>query len=321
MPDKKIIFIILGLLVCFNIVAWFAVFYFLTASPLKVVFFDVGQGDSAFIEIGGLYQVLIDGGPGRGVLEKLSGEMGFWDKSIDLIVLSHPEKDHFEGLISVLEQYKVDNIVWTGAERETAVFEAWQKALAQEEKQGAEIKIAMAGQEVIFPLAPIPQIQKAVEESSIPEVFPPASPAPQPPGFLEYAVIEILYPFENLEGTEPKDSNKTSIVVKLDFGQTDFLFTGDIYDDQEKELIEQGIDLKSGVLKLAHHGSKTSSSFEFLQAVWPQVAVVSCGRDNSYGHPHGQVLERLEEYGIQALRTDEKGDITIESNGSSLIIK
>ena len=328
MTGKKIIFIGIGFLICFNVVAWSAVFDFLTAPPLKVVFFDVGQGDAAFIEIGGLYQILIDGGSGRGVLEKLSDEMGFWDKNIDLIILTHPEKDHLEGLIFVLEQCKVDDIVWTGVKRETAVFEAWQDALTQEERQGAEIKIAQAGQKIIFSLRPLgkispflifgvqaPRETSGVESAETPEVEELALPE------FSLAIIEILHPFEDLEGTEPKDSNKTSIVAKLDFGETDFLFTGDIYDSQEKEMIEQGIDLKAEVLKLAHHGSKTSSSSEFLQAVLPQIAVVSCGKNNSYGHPHQQVLERLKGDGIQVLRTDEKGDITIESDGRSLIIK
>jgi len=257
--------------------------------------------------------------------------MGFWDKSIDLIILSHPEKDHMEGLISVLEQYKVDNIVWAGVEKETAVFEAWQSALAQEEKQGAEIKIAWVGQKIIFSLRPLEKAltgktSKVFEEGTQGVVETDSSSSTsgvfrEETQRVSTVVVEIFYPFEDLAGTKPKDSNKTSIVAKLDFGQTDFLFTGDIYDSQEKELVKQGSDLKSSVLKLAHHGSKTSSSSEFLQAVLPQIVVVSCGKNNSYGHPHEQVLERLEQYNVQVLRTDEKGDITITSNGQELIIE
>ena len=283
MENKNFIFLGLGLLLCFNFVAWSAVFHLVTARPLKVVFLDVGQGDAAFIEIVGLYQILIDGGPGTKVLEKLSEQMPFYDRTIDLVLLTHPEKDHLEGLVEVLNKYQVDSVVWTGVLRETAVFEEWQKAL---ENEKATIKIAKSGQKII----------------------------------ISKAILNILSPFENLAGVSLKDSNSSSIVSKLSFGQTSFFFTGDIYASEEKELINKGVDLRADVLKIAHHGSKTSTSEGFLQQVSPQLAVISVGENNNYGHPSPETLGRLEKSGAKILRTDENGDITITSDGFNLII-
>lgn len=269
---------ILGFLFCLNFFAWAAVLETSQRHFGKVTFFDVGQGDAIFIETSQAHQILIDGGPSGKILEKLSAEMPFYDRSLDLIILTHPEKDHMTGLIEVLKRYRVDYILWTGVKRNTSEYEEWKNAL---EKEKAPIRIARAGQKV-----------RAAE-----------------------AVFDILYPLEILEGTELKDSNNTSVVVRLSFGKTSFLFTGDIYQSGEKNLMAKRNDLSSDVLKLAHHGSKTSSSEEFLKRVLPAIAVAQAGKDNPYGHPHQEVLARLISIGSKILRTDEMGDIKIISDG------
>lgn len=280
---KKFIYSILGFLFFLNILAWVVVYDLKNPQVLEVNFFDVGQGDAIFIETPQRHQILIDGGPGSAVLEKLAKEMPFWDRTIDLIILTHPEKDHLAGLIEVLKRYKVENILWTGVIRDTAEFKEWEKSIKGER---AKIFIAKSGQKIIMPKT----------------------------------VLGILYPLENLEGEELKDSNNTSIVAKLVFKENSFLFTGDIYKSIEKELITKETDIDSDVLKVAHHGSKTSSSEEFMKEVSPQEAVISAGKDNPYGHPHQEVLEILEKYGIRILRTDLDGDIKIISDGSNLAI-
>jgi len=280
---KKFIYSILGFLFFLNILAWVVVYDLKNPQVLEVNFFDVGQGDAIFIETPQRHQILIDGGPGSAVLEKLAKEMPFWDRTIDLIILTHPEKDHLAGLIEVLKRYKVENILWTGVIRDTAEFKEWEKSIKGER---AKIFIAKSGQKIIMPRT----------------------------------VLGILYPLENLEGEELKDSNNTSIVAKLVFKENSFLFTGDIYKSIEKELITKETDIDSDVLKVAHHGSKTSSSEEFMKEVSPQEAVISAGKDNPYGHPHQEVLEILEKYGIRILRTDLDGDIKIISDGSNLAI-
>jgi competence protein ComEC len=262
-----------------NILAWLVVSDLSKPALLRVVFFDVGQGDAIFIETPKRHQILIDGGPNSSILEKLSKEMPFWDRTIDLVILTHPERDHLFGLLDVLKRYKIENILWTGIIREIPEYEKWKELI---EKEKSEIKIAKAGLKI----------------------------------FASDFSMKILYPFENLEGKKYQNSNETSIVSKLIFDKISFLFTGDILKKQEKELIDQYSDfLESNILKLAHHGSKSSNSEEFLREVLPEIAIISVGRENKYGHPHQEVLERLEKYDIKILRTDRDKDIKIISNG------
>jgi len=290
---------VLTILFCLNILAWVAVFDLNRPQFLEVIFFDVGQGDAIFIETPQRHQILIDGGPTSVILEKLGAEMPFWDKSIDLIILTHPERDHMVGLIEVLKKYKIEQILWTGVLRDTSEFKEWEK-LIKEEK--AEIKIAQAGQKVIVSRT--------------------EGPSRRPGGRRAGCSLDILYPFESLEGKESKNSNNTSIISRLNFNEDSFLFTGDAYKSVEKELIREYscsnsckfASLDSDVLKVGHHGSKTSTSEEFLEKVLPEIAVIQVGQ-NKYGHPHPEVLEKLEKFDIKVLRTDKEGDIKIISDG------
>jgi len=284
--DKKWNLGILIALICFNILAWIAVYDFSQLPFLKVIFFAVGQGDAGFIETPQRHQILIDGGPGSVILEKLGKSMPFYDRTIDLIILTHPEFDHLSGFNEVLKKYKVSNILWTGIVRDTAEYKEWKK-LIEEEK--AEIFIAKAGQKILW-------------ESETNNY------------------MEVLYPFENLEGKVFEDSNNTSIISKLVFGKNSFLFTGDAYKNVEGELINKKAEIDSDVLKVSHHGSKTSSSEEFIKSVSPQIAVISAGIGNKYGHPHQEVLELLEKYDIKILRTDKDSDIKIISDGKNYAI-
>ncbi len=249
----------------------------------EVVFFDVGQGDAALIKTSGGHKILIDGGPGSVVLDKLAQEMPFWDRKIDLVILSHPHSDHMDGLVKVIESYDVGWILWNGAEGDETSFSQWVDTI-----EGMDTTIAQAGQRI--------------------------------KGKDFY--LDILYPFKSIDNVS--DLNETSVVVRLVSNQGTFLFTGDSYASNEKELVEMEkschdnpspfcrvMVLDSDVLKVGHHGSKTSSSGEFIEAVSPSVAVISSGRGNSYGHPHKETLERLLSYGIRVLRTDREGDIKI----------
>ncbi|MDO8559338.1 MAG: ComEC/Rec2 family competence protein [bacterium] len=277
------VFVILGTLVGLNILAWTAVWE-LRGSGLEVTFFDVGQGDSIFIETPSRQQILIDGGPSSAILEKLGKEMPFWDRTIDWIILTHPEKDHLAGLLEVLKSYKVKNILWTGVVRDTAEYKEWQKLIKEE---NANIFIAEAGMRILGGHDPA----------------------------MAGSDLNVIYPLESLEGKESKDSNDTSIIARLVFGKTSFLFTGDATQSIEKWLVRgptpHNIDVE--VLKVGHHGSKTSTSGEFVEAVSPEIAVISAGKNNSYGHPHQEVLDNLA--GINILRTDLSGDIKIISDG------
>ena len=281
--DKKILF--LTTLFFSNLITWSIIFDLSQVKFLKVNFFDIGQGDAIFIETPQSHQILIDGGPTSIILEKLGREMPFWDRTLDLIILTHPEHDHMAGLIEVLKRYKVENILWTGILGDTAEYQEWQRMIEKEKDQGAKIHMAKSGQ----------KITSSTQPGNV--------------------VLEVLFPFEGLEGQEIKNSNDTSIVTKLSFGQNSFLFTGDIYKSGERKLIESGVALNSEIFKVAHHGSKTSTSEEFIKEVNPEIAVILVGKDNSYGHPHQEVLDILSKYGINTLRTDLEGDIKIISDG------
>jgi len=275
---RTALFLSLFLLILANFYLWQTLFNL--DGNLKVVFFDIGQGDAILIQTPKGHQILIDGGPGKKILEKLAGQIPFWDKTLDLVILTHPEKDHLGGLIWVLNRYKAANVLWTGVLRETQIFKEWQEQL---EKEEAKEFMARAGQKI-----------KAGDTQ-----------------------IFILYPFNSLEGEFLEESsNDTSVVSRLSFGETNFLFTGDITQKTEKELLAREIELSSDVLKVAHHGSKTSTSKEFLEEVSPEIAVISCGRDNPYGHPTKEVLQRLEAFAINILRTDQDEDIKILSDGN-----
>jgi competence protein ComEC len=271
---RKLNLLLVFFLISVNFFVWQALFNLGPNSPLKVIFFDVGQGDAIFIETPHGHQILIDGGSSLG------------DKTIDLVILTHPEKDHMAGLLKVLERYKVEQILWTGIVRNTADYNKWRELI---EKEEAKITIAEASKRV-----------KAGRVS-----------------------FNILYPFESLEGEGFKNSNNTSIIAQLIFGNSSFLFTGDAGKSIERKILSRYKEdvINSDVLKVGHHGSKTSTSEEFLEKVSPEIAVISCGKNNPYNHPHQEVLKNLEKFGIETLRTDINGDIKISSFGKGLKIE
>jgi competence protein ComEC len=269
-------FIILGLLFVGAFLIWLAVFTQVQANLLEITFFDVGQGEAIFVETPQGHQILIDGGSDATILEKLGQAMPFYDQSIDLIILTHPEADHLSGLVEVLRYYQVGQILENGIQRNTPEYQEWMKLI---QKKEIPLKIAQAGQVVHLG-----------------------------PGVN----LRILWPDQRLVQSEARKVNNVSIVAQLIYGQSEFLLTGDIEKQIELRLINQGLNLESDVLKIGHHGSKTSSSQIFLEAVNPKIAVISVGK-NSYGHPHQEVLERLKK--IKVYQTDKDGDVEIITDG------
>lgn len=248
---------------------------------LKIYFFDVGQGDAIFIEAPNGNQVLIDGGPDNKVVQKLGEAMPFYDKEIDMVVLTHSDADHITGLIEVLERYEVENIVYSNIVRKSALYEAWQEAVAEE---GANIIESVAG--------------KVIDLGS-------------------GVTLSMTHPGELLAGKVLEKTNNESVVIMLKYGEVETLLTGDIEARAERQIILSGTNLDADILKVAHHGSKTSTTEEFLYEVSPQVAVIQVGAKNRYGHPTPEVLKRLEEYDIKYYRTDMDGDIKVISDGQS----
>lgn len=247
---------------------------------LQVHFLDVGQGDAIFIETPDGVQVLVDGGRDNKVLQELSKQMDFFDHNIDLVVGTHPDSDHIGGLVPVLERYEVAQILVTDNKGKSAAADEYTRLVS---KEGAKIINARRGQ--VFQLG--------------------AS-----------TTLEVLWP-----ETEVKDmeSNTASIVLKLVYGDTSFLLTGDSPKRIEEYLVLAfGEHLQSTVLKAGHHGSHTSTAELFLDEVAPEYVVLSYGAGNSYGHPHVEVTDMLFNKHIKTLSTAKEGTITFYSDGVEL---
>jgi len=246
----------------------------------SVTFFDIGQGDAHLIKTPAHQTILIDGGPNRTILRKLGSALPWTTRTIDLMILSHPHADHVTGLIEVLKRYKVKQVVATWAAYNTPEYATWQKIITDKK---IPLLIAQAGQNL--------ELADGVK-------------------------LTILWPTVSMAGVVTKDVNFTSIVNKICWQATCALFTGDTPKENEQELLSLGANLKAQILKVAHQGSRTSSSEDFLRAVAPEVAVIPVG-ENNYGHPHTEVVERLQRLVRTVLRTDQVGDITFVSNGES----
>ncbi|MFH2136082.1 MAG: ComEC/Rec2 family competence protein [Patescibacteria group bacterium] len=284
--NKKLAKRLVGLFSALVILAGVSLFQFSNESKaLEVDFFDIGQGDSIFIKTPDHQKILIDGGPTNAVVEKLGENMPFYDREIDLMILTHPHADHLVGLIEVLKRYEVKKILTTGAINSTPDYLAW---LEEIKNQNIPMEIVSAGQIL---------------------------------DFGENLKMEIFYPVENFVGKQPDDLNSTSIVAKLIFGDTSFLFTGDAEEEAEEKMIARGVALKADVLKVGHHGSRNATSQNFLEKVQPKFAVISVGAKNTFGHPNKTILNRLEKNGVEIFRTDQDGDIRFLSDGLELKLK
>ncbi len=250
----------------------------------SVTFFDVGQGDSIFIETEHGHQILIDGGPDGKIVEKLGQVLPPGDKKLDLAIITHQDNDHAGGFIPLFKAYDADHVMWTGMAKDTEIFEALSRSLREEERQGTVLHTAHAGQIISWGEA--------------------------------NASIEVLHPEKPDKDNGLGGSNENSVVLLLKKGGKSFLFTADIEKKAEAYLLSKEEDVRANVLKVAHHGSKSSTSNPFVAAVKPEIAVIQVGQKNKYGHPDAKVLESLRRYGINVFRTDEEGDIRIRiTNG------
>jgi competence protein ComEC len=255
---------------------------------LHVSFLDVGQGDAVLIQTPNGQYILIDGGPDpQRINLELSERLPFWYRTIDLVVCTQPHADHITGLVEVLQRYKVKQALEPGVSYNSSIYQEWLRVI---DDKGIEYGMARAGQEI--------DLGDGIK-------------------------MEVLNPPESLWAGTDDDVDNNGVVLRLSWDNVSFLFTADIRKDLEFELIGQRANLRSTVLKIAHHGSDTSTSQHFLAVVDPEVAVICVGADNPFGHPSPEVLEilidRLGEDHVY--RTDDNGTIEFITDGENLWVK
>lgn len=286
--NKRIIFSITLIIFVVGIAVFdYSRFY---DGKLHLVFCNVGQGDVIFIRTPGGKDILIDGGPDDLVLDCLSNHMPFWDRTIEVVVLTHPHADHLTGLISVLERYQVIHYFTEKVENRTKVYQRLQDTLAL---KNVTAKYTFSGDRIDFP-----------DKTQLLTIWPDK----------EVINNQELQDVESSEkDSSSLDVNGFSVISEISFGDFNVLLTGDA-----GVLIENKIAKIVGnvdILKVPHHGSKTGMSEYFLEELRPLLAVISVGVKNRYNHPSEEMINLLKSKQIKTLRTDRDGEIEVISDG------
>ena len=279
---KKFISVLILIVFCFNICN-----FFIIKRELKIYFVDVGQGDSTFIVTPKNETILIDGGGslgtdfdvGESTLLPYILDRGY--KKIDLMFVSHFDQDHIGGLFKILEELKVEKVCISKQEEDS---ENYQKFLNIVKEKNIQVLVVKIGDKIVL-------------DNNL--------------------YFDILWPKD--KQIEENELNNNAIVMKLNYNNFSMMFTGDIEKKAEEEIIETYKNLKileSDILKVAHHGSKTSTTDEFLNKVKPKIALIGVGKDNMFNHPSNTTIEKLENMGIKIYRTDLNGEISICVNNN-----
>lgn len=243
-------------------------------------FLDVGQGDALYARDKSGNDILIDGGPDLSVLTGIGNAMLYNDRVIDYLVLTHPHADHLFGLVEVVKRYEVKNIILTDA---IATTQEYQEFLNIIKDKNIHTILANNG-----------EIYKISDNFN----------------------FQIIYPDESFKDTNIKNLNNTSIVGKIIFGSVSIQATGDAEKDLQGKIANKYCDqLSSNIIKIAHHGSKNGINTNFFNCVNPEMAIISVGVDNKFGHPHQETLDFLNKNNVKTIRTDEQGTIEIISDG------
>lgn len=242
---------------------------------LHVHVLDIGQGDSTLLVSPSGKHIVIDGGPDLSALEHLGRLLPVSDRRIELLVLTHPDLDHIASFPEIVRRYDIGGILLTGIQSDAPRYRALLEVM---EERDVSVLLADPARDIVF-------------EDGL--------------------ILDIAWPPADTFGKTPKQPNDTSIVLRAFFGSASLLFTGDIEEEAERELLASGAPLEADILKVGHHGSRTSSSTGFLLAVRPELAIVSAGRDNSFGHPHPVVMERFQNLEISVRATNLEGTVSL----------
>ncbi|MDD4351458.1 MAG: MBL fold metallo-hydrolase [Candidatus Gracilibacteria bacterium] len=242
---------------------------------LQIHYLSVGQGDATLIEGPDGQKILLDGGPFSNILPELGKLMPYYDKKIDLIILTHPHADHIDGLVEILKRYEVKNILLNPVFYKSSTY--------------LEFLETIKGQDLNF----IPATNKYGLEIG------------------DSLFFEILFPFADTSFMEFKNINNSSMVIRLKYGENIFLFTGDAEEEVEELLLRSEQDLSATYFQAGHHGSKTANTLYLLEKVNPKLVIISSGTDNKFGHPHQETLDRLNSWEIAYLDLKETGTFSL----------
>lgn len=246
---------------------------------LKVDFLNVGQGDSEYLSLPNGQDILVDGGPRERVLTELGEVMPFWDRKISLVVVTHNHSDHISGIVEVLKRYEVDEIWLSGAVHTSDQYLEMLKLIRDKK---IKMRLVKAGDEKYF----------------------------------DQVKIRVVYPEESFKGVKPEDQHEADVVMRVSYGKSTLLLTGDLSEDQVSELSGAKEILASDILKVPHHGSATGLTAELLEKIKPKVAVIEVGKNNSFGHPKKSILNLLKYHEVRVYRTDLDGRVEFVSDGT-----
>ncbi|KKR23435.1 MAG: metallo-beta-lactamase superfamily hydrolase-like protein [Candidatus Peregrinibacteria bacterium GW2011_GWE2_39_6] len=241
---------------------------------LMIDFLNVGQGDAILITTPDQNHILIDGGPDQSLLTQLGEVLPFLQKNIDFMVLTHPHADHIFGLVEILKRYQVKAILFSGVNYSNPIYDEFLRII---QSQNIPLYVARANED--WQLGAIN--------------------------------LDIVYPLKSLLGISMENINNASVVIRLGYKGNHVLFTGDAESQVENEILKVGFNLQAEVLKAGHHGSKTASGEDFLDKVKPSLAIIQCGKDNSFGHPHTETLNKLTKRDVSIKSNDQNGRIRI----------
>jgi len=276
---KKILFFT-GLII---IIFYFLITYQVSKknNNLEISFIDSGQADAIFIKTPNQQNIIIDFGSEQG-LKELEKEIPWWNKQIDLIIITHPHDDHITGLIPIIKKYDVKQILYNGIDYESTIYN---------------------------------ELLKLISYYKIPLLLPVYN---QTINLESDCFFNIIYPITNIYQQKIDNVNNSSIVSRLTCNHSSFLFMGDAENEVESEILSAGINIKSDVIKIGHHGSVTASNQKFLEAVNPKIAIIMVGENNDFNHPSLRIIKRLEKLNIKMFRTDQDGTIKIISDGKKI---
>ncbi len=275
-------YLLFGLIIL-SFVLWYIVLREDREGIMTFVVLDVGQGDALYIESPTGKQVIVDGGPNKTLMREISKVVPWYDRHLDMIVVTNPDRDHYEGFIPLLEKYKIDTVLEAGTTNPNPAYAIFQKVVLE---KNIKKVIAIRGQNIDLGGG---------------------------------AFLQVLFPDRDISGLSPNDG---SIVMKLIYGDTSVMLQGDSTSRIEEYLLSLSTTtLQSTILKAGHHGSKTSSLEKYIQVVYPKWTVISSGLNNSYGHPHKETLETMKKFNIPTLDTCNNGSLIFRSDGKIFTLK